>query len=1412
MTKNFIRYALSILNERNNGNDIFEIFCQKLIPVALDPEFLPSSGTDAGGDGGIDGWSLLGESGKIKYAFSIDKKTKSKILSEIDKTDPEQYQEIRFFTNQPIKQKTKEDIYKEISDQGIIIYDLEDIIEYVQRHEELGQYIDLPRVQSSITIDYLKKHNQLRLIGDEISEYIPRTVKVWNTTTKKLIEESLLDYCKNLPLFTILQSPAGYGKTCALQQLHQKILNKDFDTELPPVFITLADYTPGSLSSMINEGMRASGDYRCNDFLLLLDGYDEVKDTIRDSLIKEIAQLVNNTSDIRKVILTVRENTYDSTDFENFKEQNKKPNVVMLAPLTEDNIRELFSKASIPAENEKEFFGNTFFKGFSDNIFYVVKFIDYYTAKGTIAGNVTQLFSYIVDQEINRLFKKDKPQESTLESLALYMSLNQLLSIEDRETIKMLGINLPSMPFKFSHKSIQEYLAAQKIARQPIESIIYILAKGNLIIPHLTNTLGFVLNILNTTEAGYMIFKSFVDSMLEVEGNAKRLLQIEADKIDPGMNHTIFKAVMEQESKSGSLFNQPESLIPFALMNEESREKNLRYLIDSIIGYKDTDKFHYHTSVLQGITYRNINSLAENFQEELITFLLQLLQSGNIENNGNLIYSLLYSVSNFPSLKKLKEEDIDFIYNRLLSISGEEDVLNNLCQLLITTEKHLDLDRYLSLYDVIINQVLSESGGAAHFVPPQISDDTYHEPMRVIYWESFIPLTQKFLDADTSRVWDIFRHTIDRLVGIKEGYASYTEFEELFSVFFDAALTDIDSTGFDDTKRQLIVGWISGDLKDYRKCSIWERLKKTLDSTKLSEIIKGVIVNNQSQFFHYSDFLDYYLTELIKTEDDFDAFRKEFFESGNKQMKEFFSSFCWNLTEEHPLYAYLTMPTELKKSIIQSKNKSEEWRLQDEKRKRSYLEDLHIAFDQERLANEIQSIFDYFGMDEVKKEEFFNHDEQETLCEKNQFALYLFSATYGSGYESIEKKNMLEYISESNWKINFMAQLVSYNARYKIRFEDLTEDEIQKCIEWAKLVLGKYPLDSIDSTLLQVHRIMSYVLRNSAFLLHDKEFMDSYRDKLIGLTFSAFPSVLEGSFMVSYDSYSLEYLEQYFSTKRLIAFICTHFTHASTDIDYRKMISVCGYITGHIDEVLPYQKKTIKKEIAVYLENNLRSSYYSAITDCAFDLGFLITDINVNKLADAFVLNDTGDKLNHNYAASFLDYYKHEKTEDEMQHLLKALRLAFDNSSDEFQKKTIAEYYLSMNKNAGDIFIFYADYLLSDDSRPIGNRFGQGGFGFALATSDINHLDKVENLFLYSRDRKEHSDRRDGILNMAISSYKAMAEVTQSRKELEKILYSMRTVAESGHDFLYRQIQEIENAFAERTYQPLSVDEIINLQ
>lgn len=1402
MNKSIIGFALSRLNNTNNGSKKFEILCQNLIPTVVDHGFLPSSGQDSGGDGGIDGWSLLGESGKIKYAFSIDLKARQKLKAEIKKTSTDQYQEIRFFTNQPISEKTKSLFYDSTSIITTLIYDMDNIIELIDSNEYLGKFIDLPLVQKSIDIDYLKKHNQLLRDKDIILHYIPRTIRFYDKRQKEWISVSLSEYCSDLPFITILQAPAGYGKTSILQQLHQKILENDIDTDLPPVFISLSSYIPATLLEMIKDRMMKGDDYRINDFLLLLDGYDELKDSDRESLIKELGQLFENTALIRKAIISVRENTYNYSDFEVFEDIR----LSSLCKLTNDDIRLLLINESINVEDATKFFNNSFFQEFSDNIFYVVRFIEYFEVNHTIAGSVIDLFTFIINQEVSRIFRKDKPDESNLESLDLFMTINQINEIFDIDYLFKLKINTKMNPFRFSHKSIQEFLAAKKIVKQPLERIKMILAKGNSLIPFLTNTLGFVLNILNETDKGQDAFVAFVSWSLEGVGNAKRLLLIEADKISPDMNRKIFTTVTEQEAQIGSFFNQPLSLVSFGL-KEQSRKKNLDYILTNIEALKDTNDYHYYTSVLQSVTYHHIDEFAESYQERLLDFLVVLLNPRNIYGNQKFIESLLFSVAYFPALKRLDNSKLYFIVKQLLSLINSGNIVDNLCQLLLMSEMKYDQNIYFRIYDYILNYLLSERGQMGHFVSTQTADDTYHEPLSFTFWHSFIPLTEKILIGNPSFVWELMKYTISNQEKVFDSHNSTSELSDLFQVFFNVLKSELEPKITDEYKRRIIIDWIICDIKAYLDSMLWIYLSENLDFIFINGIAKEII-HETGKLHSNQDILNYYINIGIISTHSFDRFKEEFLINEDGSLRYFFEKFCFCIKEDHPIYSYIqsNIPIELKESIEKSKLLQKENITQTEKKKIAPLSDYHIAFKNEELRKEVEEIFECLGSDMVTNSDFWNHYHKKLLRERNDFAIFIFQSSYWGEEKKISKKDMMINLENDNWLSSFMSYLIQYCIRHKIDIDNFTVDEKQKTISWVKSVLNTCPLDTIDSSFKGIHIILSNVLRISNFLDSDDEIGLIYKEKMIGLIFSGFPKFSEGPTSVGYDAFSIDYLDRYLYSKDVLDIITNSFNLAFPN--QYKMISVCGYIAGHIQVALPYQTRIMKNKITEYIEKHLKDNFYPTIIDCAFSLGFSISDLNIDLLANAFFIDENGQDLAHNYALCFINYQSHENTETEVQHLLKALYKSFMNSKDPFQKKTIAEYYIKYNPMGGEVFEFYAEYLMENDNHTILHQYVHNGSNTPLKTTDIKQIEIVNRLFRYSRAKKTKSERRDGILSIALSSYKAMADISNEREKLDLILSAMRSLADEGHRFLYRQMQEIEIDFIERTYKPLSFDEI----
>ncbi len=1400
-------FALSRLNNVNNGDDKFEIFCQKLIPLAIDKNFFPSSGLDAGGDGGLDGWSPLGDIDKIKYAFSINQEALTKIKSEIKKIPSAEFKAVRVFTNQPVDEKEKVKIYNEAEGVAVTIYCRENLVEFVRQHPELGQFIELPKILSGITLDYARQHDLLSRRKSEIQNFLPRTFYSIEAGSSEHKEMSATDLVQNDYSLIVVHSPAGFGKTCALEQLHQGILDGTVEFEIPPAFVRLADYVPGTLRQMIDEAMAASGDYQPTNFLLLLDGYDEVPEDDRRSLNKEISRIVRNTANFRKVIVTSRDYV-PAGELESIPQERY---LVFLSPINRDHIDILFERMGIT--NRDEFWDNSFFNNFSNNIFYVVNFIQYYLDNNTIARNVHDLFSNLVSKEIARLFRTPTPPVDLAESIALYIVLNQKQSIERTALGEELPLpdNFPAT-FKLSHKSILEYLAARKIARQPLEQIKRIVAKGNLLIPHLTNTIGFVLNILvsDTHQGDHDKFEKLLQWCIPGSGNAKRLLQIEADKVSPQVCQDVFAAVIEQEALTSNFFERSHSLIRFMLQRQESVAPNVKTLVDRILGSKNSDEHLFFTLTMQDLCYTDINAISNIEQKRLVDFLFELLEPESIGRNHRLIESLLYIVPNLEAVSGLEDLQLQLLVERVLSLA-EESPFDNLCSLLKKVRPVVDSNTYFKLYHFIIERNFRESGGMARLVPEQISDDDYQESVRYTSWYSFVPLTESFLNASHEHVWTLLKYMADNICHDDEGYgySFRRDFEKLYKVVFSQVRSQHSRTPLTDDQVDSLVTLLQKDSEHYQLGPLWKPMRDILDEALLQKIMYRFLDREEHTYLMTQEFKSFHY-EQIQTAEDFDAFMDTYEVNGSPAHKKYFREFCCDLPEDGSVTEHMlsVVSDELRKGILRRNEnvaKHKEQKLSESGPKLAY----SVFFSSEELIEQSEAIFAAFKTDTLSDNELFRNEQSKILEKKFPCTLFLLRNALRNSERTVGQDKIKKIIRSSDWSLNFMIPLVDYCNRKNISLNEFKPDELEATKAWASNLLEKYPVGAADVVFRQYHTTLAYVLRRLPPIDAEDAFLAVNRDRVAGLAFSGFPDVLGGGYIINYQTFSPEYLEAYLQKEELVKFIVNNFDKAFDSTN--KMIAVCGYLASRLNELKPHQKHTIRKHLIRYLNDNMSRPYVSEVSNLSNEVGVQISDLDSAKFTDALMPNDRISGLEHNYAAGYLLYPNKERSAEDKSVLQTILLSAFEKHDDTFLKKTLAEYYLQMNKRAGDVFFYYANYLMSGDNPMMNRTFWRwGGSAKQLATAELVHLPKVQELFQYSTKKKK-SERRDAIRDIALESYRLIAAEIDNEVEFTQVVQSMKAIAEGGNMYVYRHLQELQDAFAERSYVPLTIKEIADI-
>ncbi|WP_288585389.1 hypothetical protein [uncultured Treponema sp.] len=1388
-----IKEALSSLNKERGGDRDFENLCEKLIVRCIDSGFIPSSGSDNGGDGGIDGWSIFGEGETIKYAFSIDKKTKKKIISEIEKSN---YENIRFFTNQQIKQSVQEDIKKQYPQKKIDFYDQDAIAEIIERYEDLGKYIGLKDVQHNLDIAYIKEHNQFQNRQNEL-HLIQRSISFTNNKgeTETIV---LTEYIKDCPNFVILYAQAGYGKTESLKTIYKYVLENDFPGRLPPLFMSLSNYNGNNFSDLLRN---AQSSFHIQDCLLLLDGYDEMDYRFRESFFKELKSYVlSNSSVVRKVILSCRTNYMEKTFFLDFN-----PVEIYLSPLTDENVVD-YVNSTIEKSKQQELLNNTFFNNFKYNIFYLIRITEYYKEQGHIVESIPSLFRFISKRDICLLKRtKDVSNQEIekYETLALYMIMNQKITIDDESILKDFNLDFFQND-SFSHKSIMEFLAAEKICKQNDLNVIkQILFSNQRVVPYLLDVFGFVLNILLNSESQYRLFEELLEYQLTMR-NTFSLLKIEADKISPEMNSIIVKSIIENSNKMLNFRAYEDDIAKFLMSCNV--KNNLNIVITEVENYKEKKRvFAPHLVLKLALHYES--EINESFQERLY----QLLKNILIENEDiDFIKSMFISVSNLSVCKKHKE-DYELMSEKIINLGYREksfyDVVDWLASYIQSCEKEITPEQYYEIFKLLIHILSLEDSKEAEFVSNQIERNDISITHHFIFYLSFINFSKEYFKKYPEFFWKVLAFIIKEQ-SIKLDYDS--QLNDFFGIFSKKITTEIIDNNLSNEKYNIVLALLINSPSAFDNHFLWNEFNKSLPFRIGIKIVKEILIKTNANYMHYH-FLINYSSLAIKTKDDFDLFYKSFYSQDTNVLLYFYTDYCLRINDKEQLYDYVY--TKMDEKIKQDREK---YKTQAKKYSFNFAdlhltkakEDYHIIFDVERLKSEIDKLFDTIGKNNIiLKEQFFEYTKDDYENPKdplvNEFIEYWFRSIFRNSDE-INKEQIFDLFIMDRWNYNFAIHLILFMNSYSIQFNDLNEEEIRRIKDWVVFILDTYPLNDVNKKLLQVHRFLSYVLRQTDFLSSSKnyDFCSKYSSKLYGLIFSGFSSVIDGMWQYDYSYYELDYLEKYLSKKNIIDFILNNLNNSKLKFDIA--LSVYGYLVENKNILSVPQKNYICKSITDFIITNLKENHPAKLIDYAYEMGFKLTQISASILEEAIILSENKDSLVSNYAYSLL-FENHFIDPDERGYIIKILEHKFYSSTDVIFKKILAEIEISMNKSANDIFVYYIDYLLNEEREP---KISQFFFHSNMCTEQIEHLGKIEEIFDYIKDKDLGFENQFNYFlnNIVMNSYRAMAKKV-SVFDFSKIIGSIEKCIDKI-PYYETLLDEINNDFSKSNYVPFNIEQV----
>ncbi|MDF3821620.1 hypothetical protein P3G55_17070, partial [Leptospira sp. 96542] len=874
----------------------------------------------------------------------------------------------------------------------------------------------------------------------------------------------------------------------------------------------------------------------------------------------------------------------------------------------------------------------------------------------------------------------------------------------------------------------------------------------------------------------------------------------------------IFQSTINQEAKLGSVWNIPSNLEEFCL-NGDARNENIQFLVEQLEFTIHSDDFFYYSIVLQSLLYKDNKLLSEKQESKIKSILWNLLDSKINKKNQEKVEYILSVVSKFNFWKFSNEEEYQKLKKELFQFRKSDTIFDNLCKIILHSNFELNIEQYLELLDYILGKKLSESHKVARFSPTQIDDEYSLDYVQVASWENYLILSEGVTEKIQDSLWIILRHLRNTYTEYFIKYIISDELEDYLEHILKRLEIELDTSQIKEENRTFLMEWIFESADEARINPVLNIIKKFKKSTNVLRFLHDIIIkapNPTRNVWLFSELIQ----TLIRSENDFNLFQELFLDMNDERLFPLYKSVIFGLNNNHEIYSYIKIkaPPEIISETSLHLTKISESKNAYQSRQEKEKSDYKIAFNLNEIKREISLIFEIIKSEKIQRGKLWDFRKEIDFENINQFVLFLVRYSTTDDNETIERSKLLAILDSMDWDLSYMDFLIQYCSAKSIDINQFSQSEIDQLINWIKLVIKRFPLDSITDPLKNVHRTLSYLLRklNSEWIT--SEFQREFGKYFLGLAFSRFPNQMRGAIIVNYDSFSLDYLEKVLLDRvEILKFINENFETGTNNS--RVMIGITGYISKHVNSLFPGLRKDIKNKITQYLKEHISEEYYPSIIDCAYQLGFSPLELDVELISNALAVNEDGNDLLHNFAASFYIYGSEHFSNIEgiYNHLSKALFASFTKEKEILKKKIFAEYFLRIHRNGGEVFQWYVDYLLSNDSNPISSMFVRYSESSKIYSNDINDLELIEKLFVYAREKDSPSERRRTILDFAIASYKEMGYSINSDSDLNKILQSMDKMIQNGHTFMKQVRYEIESTYSERNYKPMELEEIVEL-
>lgn len=403
--------------------------------------------------------------------------------------------------------------------------------------------------------------------------YIPRTFDYSiNNDTEDYLERILHPYkyksgcladfvCGRVPSISsncfIIYSPAQNGKTTELKRLANTLISEGNNGV---TYIKASDYNKYDGENFLKVCLSCYEE----DAIYLIDALDEVADSKRNDLIKEIHEFVKSNP-LAKFVITFRKNYEEKGDLNEFMR-------IDLRSISETDISN-YVNHHLGAANANDFLQQANLKSIEHLLFtpfFLTNLVEYYKENNGLTSKIVEIYDYVVQKSYyvdkkEGIVNIDKFEiENNLEKIALVLQFSEEQAIKGQDIEKYLGLSKKNIAdsirytvlkregdnYSFTHNGIKEYFVTRHLLRCSYERILQLVCYDQGRIPKVRknwyNVVMFLLSSMDITDERFQQLLNFL-----IENEVEILTDIDPTSISDDIKCDVLKNVLESYKSKG---------------------------------------------------------------------------------------------------------------------------------------------------------------------------------------------------------------------------------------------------------------------------------------------------------------------------------------------------------------------------------------------------------------------------------------------------------------------------------------------------------------------------------------------------------------------------------------------------------------------------------------------------------------------------------------------------------------------------------------------------------------------------------------------------------------------------------------------------------------------------------------------